>query len=476
MHLGRWFGLTMLAALWASPAVAFDRAAWLADFEQLKTAITDQSPNFDWAVERGMDLATIEARARTRLANAGDDFAARAAFDRFVGAFGDGHMELRWPVPSAASMPPAETMTCAALGYRDEPDRGAIASALPGYQPLSPDHGPVAAGIVTIAEHRIGVLRIAQFSPMAGHCRSALAKLGKRPTEACDSSCSDVVSRDADNLFLAEVATRLRTLGQLHPDVLLIDVAGNGGGNDSAVAIARMLASNELPSPRLAFIKSAARARDLDDTAVQLRAALAQATAAEADLLRPVLASIDQARAEVSLACDRSPAWHGQKVACTQVVTGRFFAGGLVDAALPAAFAERPWADLVSATSRFRTRSAMWRGPLLVLVDGNSASSTELFAAMLQDGGRATVVGSPSFGAGCGWTLGEHEIVLTNSGGRLSIPDCARFRRNGSNEIDGIQPEVLVGFREHDSTAQRAVRLAERLPMAVRVALGGPPD
>lgn len=146
---------------------------------------------------------------------------------------------------------------------------------------------------------------------------------------------------------------------------------------------------------------------------------------------------------------------------------GPFFAGGLVARDLPPAFATRPWAEYVSSTARFRYTPNLWRGPLLVLIDGDSASSTELFGAMLQDSGRAVLIGAPSFGAGCGWIRPRVDTVLKTSGGVLSMPNCARFRRDGRNELDGLQPDVLVGFRTYDSPKQRVERLLPRLPAAL---------
>jgi C-terminal processing protease CtpA/Prc len=89
-----------------------------------------------------------------------------------------------------------------------------------------------------------------------------------------------------------------------------------------------------------------------------------------------------------------------------------------------------------------------------------------LFAAMLQDAHAALVIGAPTAGAGCGWTMGQYESsrVLDRSHARVMIPDCARLRADGSNEIDGIQPDVLIGFRRADTARQRAQRLAKALP------------
>ena len=58
-------------------------------------------------------------------------------------------------------------------------------------------------------------------------------------------------------------------------------------------------------------------------------------------------------------------------------------------------------------------------------------------------------------------------VALKHSGGQLVMPDCARLRADGSNELDGIQPRFLVGFREYDSATQRVQRFSAALPQAL---------
>ena len=58
-------------------------------------------------------------------------------------------------------------------------------------------------------------------------------------------------------------------------------------------------------------------------------------------------------------------------------------------------------------------------------------------------------------------------LTLTNSKAVLEVPDCARFRADGSNEVMGIQPDVPVAFGAVDGPHLRAERFLAKLPEAV---------
>lgn len=468
----RRFGLYVLALAFAAPAAAqpFDRAGWIADLDRIKQAITRESPNLEWAVERGLDLRAVEKRARDRLAVATDDAGARVALERFVRAFADGHMELSWPSPPPVA-PAARRSTCADLGYRSGRDESDVATRLPGFVPLGPQDGSVRAGTVRVAGKRVGVLRVPEFAPSAELCAAVLVERGMPAEAACDEACADAVSRRADTLFLAAITDRLRLLAAARADLLLLDVAGNGGGNDTSILLARMIGGADIPTPPLAYARTAARATDLAEDEAAIRAGPDRPTAADRALIRRLAPELARARAQAASPCDLSPLWQGRPAGCSNLVRGPFHAGGLVPVDPEGMTRRGVWAESITSSAYYQFTPTRWTGPAIVLVDGNSASSTELLAAMLQDAGRATIVGAPTHGSGCGWTLPRRAIVIPNSGGRLAIPDCARFRRDGRNEIDGIEPDVLVGFRPFDTPGQRVRRLTARLPAAIEAAL-----
>ncbi len=87
-------------------------------------------------------------------------------------------------------------------------------------------------------------------------------------------------------------------------------------------------------------------------------------------------------------------------------------------------------------------------GLLIVLVDEPSRGPrSEEFAALLQDNRAAFVMGEPTGGAGCGHTDG----VATDSAFQqrrqvFELPDCVRLRRDGSNEVRGVIPDLTLGW------------------------------
>ncbi len=86
--------------------------------------------------------------------------------------------------------------------------------------------------------------------------------------------------------------------------------------------------------------------------------------------------------------------------------------------------------------------SVAYSGPLAVLVDRNSASASEIFAAAIQDYGRGVVVGEPTFGKGTVQTVAP----LDDDGklGQLKITMAKFFRVNGdSTQHRGVTPDVL---------------------------------
>ena len=78
--------------------------------------------------------------------------------------------------------------------------------------------------------------------------------------------------------------------------------------------------------------------------------------------------------------------------------------------------------------------------PLIVLVNGGSASASEIVSGALQDAGRALIVGTQSFGKGSVQT-----ILPMESGAAVRLTTALYFTRNGrSIQAQGITPDITV--------------------------------
>jgi carboxyl-terminal processing protease len=88
-----------------------------------------------------------------------------------------------------------------------------------------------------------------------------------------------------------------------------------------------------------------------------------------------------------------------------------------------------------------RPGEQIYSGPVVVLVDAHSASSSEVFAAGMQDTMRAKVIGSQS----CGCVLGIAKPRVMKGGGVLEMSEVLWFSPKGRKlEGTGIIPDQLV--------------------------------
>lgn len=88
----------------------------------------------------------------------------------------------------------------------------------------------------------------------------------------------------------------------------------------------------------------------------------------------------------------------------------------------------------------------VYDGPLAVLVNRNSASASEIFAAAIQDYGRGLVVGEPTYGKGTVQTLVDLNQFSRRSDdlGRLRLTIAQFFRiQGGSTQNKGVIPDLV---------------------------------
>lgn len=86
-------------------------------------------------------------------------------------------------------------------------------------------------------------------------------------------------------------------------------------------------------------------------------------------------------------------------------------------------------------------KAGTWRVPLVVLIDGDSASASEIFAGAIHDHHRGTVVGERSYGKGS--VQGIFPLSLAGAGVRLTT---AKFYSPSGRPISniGVSPDVVA--------------------------------
>jgi C-terminal processing protease CtpA/Prc len=175
-------------------------------------------------------------------------------------------------------------------------------------------------------------------------------------------------------------------LAEAGAEAVVIDLTGNGGGTEWAEFAAAALSPRPLQPQAVAVI------RQISDSA--------------------------------AVSCDLSVLWKDRAAqpSCWNVVRQK----------------SEPHED--------RAYARPYAGHLYIMTDPRTASASEQFAASLQDNGVANTIGDRTMGIGCGFIDGGNPVTLRNSGLVVWMPNCARFRADGSNEFEGVKPDFPIDW------------------------------
>lgn len=93
--------------------------------------------------------------------------------------------------------------------------------------------------------------------------------------------------------------------------------------------------------------------------------------------------------------------------------------------------------------------------PTVVLIDGNTASASEIVAGALHDHKAATLIGEKSFGKGS-----VQSLINLSNGAELKVTIAKWYTPNGKNiNKEGITPDTKVGITADDVNASRDPQL-----------------
>ncbi len=103
--------------------------------------------------------------------------------------------------------------------------------------------------------------------------------------------------------------------------------------------------------------------------------------------------------------------------------------------------------------------------PLVVLINGGSASASEIFSGAMKDNCRALIVGEKSFGKGL---VQEINKLPEGSGCNITIQ---KYLTPSGTDIHkkGINPDITVSFTEDDIKAKKDVQLIKAQELLIRM-------
>lgn len=137
--------------------------------------------------------------------------------------------------------------------------------------------------------------------------------------------------------------------------------------------------------------------------------------------------------------------------------------GGLVTSCMDIANMVVPEGEVVSLIDKsgnkqvFNSSMTEKELPIVVLIDGNSASASEILAGALKDRGAATLVGMKSYGKGSVQTILP---LFRGDGIKLTV---AKYYTPSGTSIDGIgiQPDVEIAMPEHPTEDVQLLKAVE---------------
>jgi len=443
----------------------FDAKPWIEDLAQAKEAFATKYANLEWAqFDAQTRLSDLFVDAEASVKNAGSDADARAAFDRLARRLGDGHVQFVWPAGSLTARSDGAPDACS--DYSPRYAAAPLVGAAPGYVPIqTPQSSVFPAGIIPAATRRVGVIKIGMFGPHAtpAYCHAAIAALDVAQNKPCDDACQDRIEHWASVRMTEDFTAQIQAIKAAGADVLLVDIAGNGGGSEWAETAVRMITPMRLAAEPLGFVRGEHWTIKLGDLETKLREFAKAASPTNRHELVSLADRAAFARRAAQMPCDASPMWSGARPACAWLGSG-LYATGLLASADPKSLLGKPWAPLVFEAAEVPYEEGVWKGPLIVLVDRGTGSASEEFAAELQDNHAALIVGEATYGVGCGHTDGGTPTTLKHTKAVLELPDCVRFRADGSNEVRGVVPDVLIGFHKSDNPKLKALAFTSTLP------------
>lgn len=471
----------------AAAATLADQRAWVQDFDELLDEMAVGYANLEWAAERyELDLQELADDTRRRLLLATSERRARREIAHFLEHFADPHLVAE---PVGITSPPLGS-TPRQLPHIDRYTESNVVLRLFGYEGRDPHWeldfhrmagfrslagDPFPTGIIPLEDgRRLGVLRIAFFGEDRYEEEAEIAWDAYRPQieGSCEVDCLLAFEADYRRHLIGVMAYRVEALVAEGIDALMIDVTGNGGGTEWSGQVAQAFASTPLTCLENGYVRNAHWTTQLQRRMGHIDQDLAREDLDPAvrELLVQGQSQLSEVIHETTRDCDTAAIWRGEAPACPAVVRDAHVScldPGAVDRDL---LRELDSYSVLFSEYGYERETPIYAGPLFVAIDEGTASSAEFFASLMQSNAQATIVGATSYGAGCGYTGPGIASFLESLDLKVAMPDCVRFRGDGSNELAGIEPDLVVDWAYSDGDRRKAYALVDALSdeLAVR--------
>ncbi len=413
--------------------------------------------------EKKIDLAALDKKTKEELTKATSEKESRQILDKFLQAFDDGHLNLR-EIPASVSAqnnnasrsfsPDAlADKICSELGYKFRLHRFSLPfDKTPNFKLISTDKDYFPAGIFTLENGKsYAVLSIGLFSSdrYLGNCVESWEEFRAKLNAPCDDDCLGQFYDATNNRLSAKLTEQIKVLQAQKPDYLIVDIGGNGGGSNWVEAAARIVSPKPLKSTLSGFIRHPHHIAILEEKRKIVLDDLARKdlSAKQVRYLKTAKARLEKYIKEAKNQCDRTYFWTAggsEKKNCTLLNTTPSFASGIFDRLPANEISNLKSKNILFQPVDFEYEESVFKGNLIVLVDRKTASAAENFASFMQISKSGEVVGEKTLGAGCGYINGGTKYFLPNSKLQLRMPDCVRYRADGVNEVEGVEPDVSL--------------------------------
>lgn len=111
--------------------------------------------------------------------------------------------------------------------------------------------------------------------------------------------------------------------------------------------------------------------------------------------------------------------------------------------------------DRMGNVESYYSEASYWGIPLVVLINGNSASASEILAAAVQDYEMGTIMGTTSFGKGI-----VQLLMPFSDGAGMQFTESSYFTPNGvCIHGTGVEPDIVVEMQENYDPSIRTIDL-----------------